>query len=450
MTFLGIQQLVNSVTTSLGNLGATLAGDGSIVIGGATNQLTGLLNQLNSMVQSDVTTPLDNLSDQVKNLSNQIYSACNRLNSILNQQQACLLLNAETVLAGIQTIVSQFKNGIPIIKKDAPRVNYFQFDGHTPALVPKSGGRVTVFGYYLWPSSSLAPSVALANEAETSLIQKDLMALKSQDNNSFAFIMNPDTLLRYAGQTLEIRVTIKKKSWIFFTKTLGTYYLPITIPSSFNTQLQVAFHVQYTCQQDATQVLDYRPFNFDNSSCQNRVNVSHTETWNIPNNGMILQVVYQNNPDTRNDYSVNVTYAGNTITAAGWIDSPTCICPLFGCKLVHSTYWHAMIAPKVTYKVANSVVVDGVSSFMDMQPTETNFLLNLNSPCPNPTSYTYWFDITKKSGTTASTIYTSQRTTNGNFSDDFKGLSITSSFNPTPVNSQSQAVIKIAQPQCGL
>lgn len=449
MTVLGIQGLVKSTLNDITNAGATLLGDGSIALGGASAQITGLMNQLNSMVQNDISTPIQNLSDQVKNLSNQLYSVCSRLNTILNQQQVCLLLNAQIVIASVQTIVSELKNGIPVISKDAPRLNYFQFAGHSPSIVPAGGGRVDIIGFKLWPSSSLPPAITIMDETEKDTI-KVVTPMRSQNDNSVAFMLDSNTLIKYAGQTLEMKVDVKDKTWLLFSKSLGTWFLPMTIPSAFATQLQVAFHVQYTCQKDTTQVLDFRAFNFDNSSCGNKANVTHTEYWNIPNNGSILQAVYQANPDTRNDYNISVNPGGNGITAAGWIDNPTCVDLFLGQKLIHSSYWHASIAPKVTYKVADSYIVDGISPFINMETQETNILLNINSACANPTTVTYWFDIIKKSGTSVKTIYSSQRTTNGNFSDDFEGLSITTSFNPTPVNGQSQAVVKITQPQCGL
>lgn len=452
MTGLGIQQLVSTTINNLTNAGTTLLGNGSIVINGASGNLSSLLNQFNTALQNNVSTPLTQLSDNVKNLGNQLFSVCTRLNTILTQQQSCLLLNAQVVIASVQTVTSELKNGIPLISKDSPRLSYFQFDGHSPTIVPQTGGRVSIIGYDLWPGS-VPPVVTIYNEARTKVLMQ-ISPDRSQNNNSFSFLFNADQVNAFAGQILQVEVEPKEKVLGLFVKSLGKLYLPIALPSTLTTELQLVAHAQFTYQKDTTAILDYREFDFDNSSCGNRMNVSHTETWVLPLGASILSVSFQRPADVRNDVSINTTPAGSSITAAGWIDAPSCFdfkIPPFGPtikKLFHSTFWHASIAPKIGYKKDVTVTSTAASAFVSMDAQTTNLLVNLAAPPATVTSVVFWFDIIQRTGNTTTTLYSSAKSS-GSLADDWKGLSINANLNTALVNGTNELQLKIAQAQCG-
>jgi len=452
MTGLGIQQLVSTTINNLTNAATTLLGNGSIVINGASGNISALLNQFNTSIKDNVSTPLAQLSDNVKNLGNQLFSVCTRLNTILTQQQSCLLLNAQVVIASVQTVTSEIKNGIPFISKDSPRLSYFQFDGHSPTIVPQTGGRVNIIGYDLWPGS-VPPVVTIYDEARSKVLMQ-ITPNRSENNNSFSFLFDAAKIDALAGQTLQVEVEPKEKVFGLFVRSLGKFYLPISLPSTLTTELKIVAHAQYTYQKDTTAILDYRDFNFDNSSCGNKANVSHTETWVLPQGASILSVSFQRPADVRNDNNINVTPVGSSITAAGWIDAPTCFdfkIPPFGPtiqRLFHSAFWHASIAPKIGFKKNVTLLTSAESAFVKMDPQTTNLFVNLSTPPAPVTSVVFWFDIIQQTGNTSTTLYSSAKSS-GSFADDWKGLSINAVLNTASVNSTNELQLKISQAQCG-
>ena len=446
LTVGGLQQLVNGTIDKLTNAGTILLGNGSIAIGGATNQITGLLNQFNSLTQNNITKPIQELSAEVKNLANQLYSVSNRLNSILNQQQSCLVLNSQIVIASIQTITSEIKNGIPLISDDAPRVSYFQFDGHTPTVVPENGGRIRVVGFNLWRKSGVPPLVTLYNDSRATVLQ-EISPERSQDNNSFSFTLDQTRIQQYAGQCLQIKVEPRKHSW-FSTKSLGVFYLPLCVPSSFNSQLKLVAHLQYPCTVNKEKTLDFRGFGFGNHSCENNINVTHTECWDILG-GSILKYVVNGNINSVNTNNVGINFAGNCITAAGSLDKATCVRTPISATFQHEATWSASIAPYITYPATEQKQVDGETSFSQMTFPSMNSCISLDKTCDGSLKNVFWFEIIKMSGTETTTIYTSKKITGTTFADDFNGLSIDASLNSTPVNGKAQICIKLTQVQCG-
>jgi len=453
MTAVGIQQLVNATINSLTNAGTTLLGNGSVAINGASSNLSALLNQFNTLVKDRLTDPIQKLSDNVRNLGNQLFSVCSRLNSILTQQQSCLLLNSQVIIASIQTITLELKNGIPIISNNSARLNYFQFDRHSPTIVPIEGGRINIVGFKLWPKN-LQPIVNILDETRKKVIMK-VIPERGKDDNTFSFILDSSEIIKFAGQSLQLQVEPFEKQLFFFSKSAGTCYLPIMIPLSFTSEVKIIAHAQYTFEKDTSSTLDYRPFYFDNSSCGNRINVNHTEAWSLPKDGVILSVTYKGPVDLNNDHNINVTQVGNTITAAGWIDAPTCFhfkIPPFGPtidKLFKNSWWHALIAPVVGFKVEKIDQYTSESSFVKMTTPTTNILLNIPCNCEKPKTIVYWFDIVQKNGNVIKTIYSSPNSTTNSLADDWNGLSITAVLSETPINKSNQIALKLTQAQCG-
>jgi len=451
LTVAGLQQLANGVIGKLTTAGTTLLGEGSTVINGASSQVSVLLTQFDRMTQNDITTPIRELSSDIKNLANQLYSISNRLNTILNQQQACLFLNSQIIIASVQSIVSEVKNGIPVISKDGPRLSYFQFDGHTPSVVPLEGGRIEIDGFNLWNNENLPPIVTIVNEGETKVILS-IVPQRASNNNNFSFFLSPSFIHQNSGKCLQIKVQPRTKKW-FQTKVLGDFYLPICIPSNYSLKVKLVAHLQYPCITTRQKTLEFKQYTFDNTNCD-RVSVAPLQMcWVMPPNAQILSYIFRpavpnqpGQPHVWNNTGIGVTYAANCITAAGWLDGATC---RFG-KRTHSTFWDAGIAPVISYPDTAISIADASSNYLNFGQSITNLCVNLPKSCPGNLGNVFWFEIVQTNGTEMKTLYTSSRATDNPLHDDYNGFTIDASLNPIPVRGQAQLCVQIKRPICGL
>ena len=449
MTLGTLEPLVNSIIQDLQNAATTIEGNGSIVIGGATSQLSGLLNQLKSMIGENFTKPINQLTREIRNTSNQLYSAVTRLDAILKNQQACLLANAQIFLAGIQTIISGAKSGLPFVKDDAPRIDYFQFEGHTPSVVPVSGGRLSIIGFDLWHDEKYPPEVTLFQEDRQHVLLT-ITPEKGQDINSFTFTLSADFIAQHPGQNLQLQIIPREQRWISFfgAKTLGSFFMPICIPTLTFSKFSIIGHLQYTADTDVVTTLDFKRFGMGNDSCEDRKNYSQTQAWPLPAGAQILSVVTKE-PDVVNQTNIQFSFAGNTITAAGWLDTATCINVLFGRKLLHDTHWFFSAAPQISYKQTTPKSADTQSDWLVMINNMVDFKLSFPKTGENAGSDIFWFDILLENGNAQKTLYSSPKINTNTFSNQVNGLFIDASYNGEIVNGQSELALKISLPNCG-
>ncbi|HTK21532.1 MAG TPA: hypothetical protein VL442_18565 [Mucilaginibacter sp.] len=446
-----LEKLVNDVIQQLQNAATTIEGNGSIVIGGATSQLSALLNQLKSMIGEDFTKPINQLSREIRNTSNQLFSAVNRINMILKNQQACLLVNVQVFLASITTVISGLKSGIPFIDNTTPRIDYFQFDGHTPSVVPKNGGRISIVGFDLWHDEKYPPEVKLFNEARNKVILDNIKPEKGQNVNSFSFILSPEFIAKNHGQNLQLQVISKEKHWLdlFGPKVLGTFFMPICIPETAFAKFKISAHLQYQTEVDVVETLDFRRFGMGNDSCEDRKNYSHTEAWQLPAGGQILSVVTKD-PDVRNQVNVQFSFAGSTITAAGWLDTATCFCPpIGGCHLFHDTHWFASAAPQISYKKTGEKIVDVTSDTIEMNNNSVDFKLNFKKDSNDNVADIFWFDVILDNGNAQKTIFSSPKINTDTFSTNINGLFLDAKYTGQVVNGNSELAVNITLPGCG-
>lgn len=446
-----LEQFVGSVIQQLQNAGTTLEGNGSIVIGSATTQISALMNQLKAMIGENFTKPISQLTQEIKNIASQIYSSVSRLDALLKNQQACLLVNSQIFLAGVSTIISSIKSGIPVISDDAPRIDYFQFVGHTPGVVPKEGGQVVINGFDLWEDNQYPPDVRIFGEDRTTLI-KSIVPQKGPNIHTFLFQLDADFIRTHQGKILQLQVIPKEARWLdwFGPKILGTFFMPIVIPAIQFSKFQVIAHLQYETEVDTIEVLDYRRFGMGNDSCEDRKNYAHTEAWQLPTGAQILGVETKDY-DIRNQTNVQFSFAGSTITASGWLDTATCICPpLVGCHLLHDTHWWASAAPKISYKKSGEQLVDGSSAFREMQNNKVTSLVKLPKQNDADAADTFWFEVAIDNGETKKIIFTSPKITVDNFSTDAQGLLIDARYNSTIVEGNAELSVTISLPHCGL
>ena len=450
LTLVGLERIVSGVIEDLKNAGTTLEGNGSIVIGGAAAQISSLLNQLKSMVGANFTKPINELTREVKNTANQLYLAVGRLDAILKNQQICMLANAQVFLAGVQTITSGLKSGIPFVADDAPRVDYFQFENHTPGIIPKEGGRVAIRGFDLWEDDQYPPEVVLFDEDRKTKILT-IQPEKGNDQNSFTFVLKPDFIRQHQGKNLQLQVIPKEAKWIdwFGPKVLGTYYMVMCIPKIVFSKFKVVAHLQYETDTQVEEIREFKRFGMGNDSCTDRKNYSETKTWDLPAGAVITEVVIRDR-DTRNDYNVQFSASNASITASGWLDEATCT-ELFGIKkLHHDTHWYASAAPRIVYTKKGTVNADMESDFVEMQDNRVDIKIKFpKADNDAETADLFWFEILLDNGNLQKTIYTSPRVDSNKHGDDFGGLQIKADYNPVISAGTSELAVVITLPQCG-
>ena len=448
MTGAALQQFVNTTISKIQDAGTMLMGNGAVVMGDASTQISALLSQFNSIAQNNINKPIAELSSAVRNLAGQLYSVTSRINAILNQQQSCLVLNTQIVIAGVQGITSGIKNGVPLIKKDEPRLYFFQFENHTANIVPQTGGRIKVVGYDMWEKANLPPFVSVMNE-----VSKAVLIVKPQrstDDNSFSFLLSPAFIRQFAGKCLQIKVQPRTTTWYWTTKIMGDYYLPLCIPETYSQEVQLIAHLQYPCIEKKEMVMsEYKNFYFDNTSYDG-VTVTHSECWTLPQDAQIIGYAFApNSPGKRNSSNISVNFAANCLTAAGSLDGASSVKIGFVTKFLHSAFWQGDIAPKISYPVTATNSASAMTAFSPMNNTVTNLCADIDKRCDGNSDNVFWFEIVQKTGVQTKTIYKSPKTTGNLMTDNYQGLQIDAALNSTPVNGKAQICVKITRPQCG-
>jgi hypothetical protein len=451
-----------SVITELKNIGATWGGDFSIATGGTASQLGALLTQFQSMVNNNINVPLNSLGLDVQNLGRRIQAATDQLNQILTHQRNCGFANAEALISGIRNVGLNVTKNVPFVSAGNARVDYIQFAGHDPEVVPREGGRATVFGYQLYPGTS--PTVTLWDEAGHSLAA--LRPERATSDDSFAVNVAGQILATHAGQTLLLDIhTHKKKYFLGFIPSgedSTELKLPLSVPQAYDLKYRVVAKGVYSCTQTVSGTLPPIGFGFENSSCEDRKNVSDVRTPALPSgagisNPQITGWHYSAGPNIRNQSNVGVSYTPTTVTAAGWLDTATCIqvgWPVHIAKLDHPTNWGAGVAPEVRYSQALEHDENGGPVLVDASLPTTTATMQLNSSCfeAGPKSFSY--KITPiLNGKDQKDLYDSPIQTGSehgvNDAVNLGSLSISGAWNPQPVQGSSQVVVTISAPQCG-
>ncbi len=450
MTVLALQEFVNKTINNLKNAGTTILGNGQITMLSASNDLSVLLSQVNSLAQTNFTKPINEMSFEIRNLSSQLYSAANRMNIIVDQQQACLVLNASIVIAGVQNVTSELKSGVPFVGDDSPRINYFQFEGKTPSIVPEAGGRVNVLGFRLWKDKKAPPIVELYDN-ERKLKIKDIQPERASNDNAFSLIMTKETITANAGKCLQLKVIVRQRSFWGKISNVGEYWTPFCIPNSYGKEIFVKAYLDYQCTNNKTETTpDSKDFNFDNHSCTDRANIDNTQCWSLPANAQILRLLYS--PESRNDNNVSVNFIGNCVKVTGWIDEASCFEGPFGIKKkLHHAYWRTSVKAEYTYPKTETLN-SGIVSSDKVLPNSSDVILFVNLPksCENKLNSLFWFEVYQVNGNENTLIYKSANTSDLSVSDSKGGMLIDAKLNPIPTNGNAQLSVKLTFPKCGL
>jgi hypothetical protein len=449
MTVFGVQQLVNGTIDKLKTAGTTLLGNGQITMLSASNDLSVLMSQLNNMAQNNINKPIQELSFEIKNLAAKVYSATTRINLMVEQQQACLILNASVIIAGVQNVTSELKSGVPLVSSDAPRLNFYQFDGTTPSIVPEQGGRINIIGFRLWEKEKTPPIVSIFDQPRNSKMA-NITPQRGQNNNSFSFTFTKDFVTKYAGQCLQLKVISRTKNFWGSVKELGEYWLPICISENFGKQIFVKAFVQFPCSVTKTEITtESRDFNFDNHSCTERKNLDETKCWTLPANAQILKLIH--NPEARNDNNVAVNFIGNCVKVTGWIDEATCTEVGFVKKKHHHAYWRTSVKAEYSYpttETQNSGII--TSSKLKLSSSDITILTDLPKTCDSKTENLYWFEVYQFNGKEEKLLYKSPNVSTLSSLDNKGGLIIESNYNPSVSNGKAQLSVKLTFPKCGL
>ena len=446
LTVAGLTNFINTTIDNLTNAGTILEANGSTVVSGALSQVNSMLIQFNAQTKDNITTPINKLSSNIQSLADQLFSMTSRINTILTQQQNCLVVNSQVVLAGIQSVVSGISLlGIPITKQLA-KINYFQFEGHSPSLVPNNGGRIDIVGIKLW-DSSIPPNVEILSENRNNILA-NIKPQRGQDVNSFSFVLSQDFINKHSGECLQLQVEPKHKDFLFWSKSYGIYYLPICIPSSFQTSFKLIAHIQYPCDSQYTEILNFVHIHYGNHVCERNLLVDQTINWDIKG-GIILNPVIKN-VNSVNNNNININAVGSGIHVSGYIDEASCVKTFFSATVQHDATYDADIAPQIQYTTSIPKTSDGSSSFIPINPQTTNLTVDLNKTCDGILNNIFWFEIVKTDGNQSSTIYTSKKISDNQFHDDYNGLSIDALYTGTPVNGKAEVFVKITQAQCGI
>ncbi len=449
----------DSVIGQLNTLGANLGGDFSIATGGTVGQLSALLTQFKNLVGDKITTPLNSLGLDAQNLARQIHAGVGQLNQILSHQRNCGVANAESLISGLRNVAQGTLANIPLVKAGSPRVDYVQFAGHDPAVIPQSGGRATVFGYMLY--SGKAPTVALwSDDGQTIDV---LSADRAASDDEFAVNISSANLSKYAGRTLLLDIhTHKPKYFLGLIPTgedTSELKLPIAVPQAYKTKYKVTAKTSYACHTNPTINLPGIPIHFENRACESGQNVTDTRTPPLPSGPGIADAVivgfhFAGGPSAQNVTHIGVTYTATTITAAGSLDTATCVNTFISHTFIHDTHWDAVLVPEVRYTQAVEHDETGGPSLVDASLPTTSVNLTIPSACFEPGPKTFSYVVTPVvNGVEERPLYVSPNQTGSEHGvtdqGNLGGITITGQWNPNPVAGISQVAVAVSAPACG-
>ena len=448
-----------SIIGQLNSLGANLGGDFSIATGGTASQLSALLSQFKAIVGDKITVPLNSLGLDAQNLGRQIHAGVGQINQILSHQRNCGVANAEGLISGLRNVAQGTLANVPLVQAGSPRVDYIQFAGHDPEVVPQAGGRATLYGYLLY--SGKAPTVALLDDGGHTVAT--LTADRAASDDEFAVNISGSNLSNYAGRTLILDIhTHKPKSILGFIpngEVTSELKLAMVVPQAYKTKYKFTAKTSYLCHTNPTINLPAITLHFDNRACESAQNVTDTRTPALPTGAGITEPAivgfhFAGGPSAVNVTHIGVTYTGTTITAAGSLDTATCVNTPFSHSLVHDTHWDATVVPEVRYEQAVEHDETGGPVLVDVSLPTTSVNVPIPSVCFEPGAKTFSYMVMPViNGVEQIALYTSPNQTGSEHgvSDqaNLGGLTINGQWNPNPVAGVSQVALTVSAPACG-
>jgi hypothetical protein len=452
----------DALETKLQNLSAGLSGDVMTATNNAGTQVSVATDHLKEVLNTQVNVPITQLNDNVRDQALLLNSMVTQMSLLVDRQRSCLFAQADVFVAGINTAVATLKKGVPLVSAGGPTVTSFQFDGHlTPNTVPRDGGGLVVKGFKLWPDD-IAPLVTITDSA-AKVLEKPVPA-RATDDNSYRFALASPFIASNAGACLYINSVPRQRKRILGVPVPGDYIslqevtLPICIPQETTTKVRLTAQITYDTASNDQHPLDYQNFRFDNSDCGHTHAVSMTKGWSLPADYTILSVDSRQSDLRNNNNTIAFSFNGNSITAAGTQDSPTCVsvhipfAPSID-KLQHSAIWSYDARPIVSGTAYTATNATGNSDLLDTVIPATQLcasVAKLANIAGRHTSVSY--TITPVVNGTPSTPYSSPVFTTSDASDSFTipptaafngEFTISGVYSPTPVNGKCQVCVTL-------
>jgi len=448
-----------TVLDKLNNILVGLTGDASIAVGGATQQFSDLINQTQGIAKDDFATPINNLSSNIRVAINRLQEVTASFDALASKQRECIFERLDLFVAGVQTVASGIKVlGLPIVST-APRLISFTFDGQiTPDVVPKAGGEALVAGVSVWTVPSLAPAVQIKSSDNTVVGQP--APQPGSSINDFRVPVAASLFAARGGQCLYFDVTSYKKKtflWIFHYGKMktGEATLPMCVPQEFDRSVSLLANVAYSVTTQAPErALSAKRFGFNNTSCEDRKNVSQGQAWDaeIPAGWRIVRV-QQSAPDIVNQSNIGVSFTDKSVTAAGWLDTASCIKTPFSATLLHDTHWNMTLTPVIDGPNTSNPTSSGSTQPVAMNyPTTSNICASVPKDAGASGASSFWITLTPylRGEQQSAPLYVGPRQTDPTMdtftysdTDTTGAYQINVSYNPTVVSGNCQVCASI-------
>ena len=446
------------ILDGLGNIGAQLGGNFSISANQTASQISALLAQFSAAVGTNITAPLNSFGMDVQALGRKLIFITTQLDSVLTHQRNCGVTNGEMLISALQNVSLHLGNSIPFGDSGTPSLYSFQFTGHDPEVVPPQGGAIVFKGYKLWTDHG-APDIQLADDFGN---KSALPASRGGSDDEFSSNIEPSGIIKNAGKTLQFVVTThaRKHFWFIpYGDDPHTLQLGFAIPQAFQLKYKIEGHVAYYCSANKSAELAEQDFNLVNNSCEHDANVSDMKTWALPSGSHIRNAAfsgfrYASSIDKRNNLNINVSYTSNTVTAAGWLDTASCVCaPFVGCHLDHNTHWIVGVVPTVSY--TEDVEHDGQLQSLEVAAqlpiTTANF--QIPTACNEQGVHTLAYTVSPViNGEVRPALESAVVSGNEKAVDDQKihgPLTVEASWNPNTISGFSNLGVRVTQNTCG-
>jgi hypothetical protein len=441
----GAEQLLQK----LENVAATVSGDAQIAINASIAQLSGLISQIREVAKDSINTPVDKLTAKAQDLARALQIAVGSIDELLTRQQTCFFQNLQQFTAALQTAASDSISAIPLAGSPSPRLYSVKFDGHAGGVIPASGGNATVTGYKVWLDQP--PIVRLYQPDKTTPLAT-LTPSRAADDNSLSVVIEGKQIGAHAGQCLYLGVKVQAKKAVGPIKwgsgTVADLYLPLCIPDiEKEMTLEADASISYDCTSIQQSTLGAQVFRFDNSSCERPHNVSQTKGWPMPSGCHIIGL-NDHRDEERNQSSIGLSYSNDSVTAAGSIDTASC---LLG-KLLHTSIWQHSVSPTISCTITKSET-GSAHKQAQLRNGRAQICMDIPKSC-NQTSALCSYTAKVTADKTPIASHESGRVSvseNGAAIDSAteQGLTISGQCTPHTVGSSAQVCVSVTSGSCG-
>lgn len=447
---LAVDQLKSAINDAIGSAGA----QGRSVVLEATSALDGAMQQLRQLVNNDLSRQISNLTGAAQLLAERIKNTTRELDDLVRIRMACGVQGVEYLLAAVKTIVGGLQNAIPLIKHQSPFLYGFQFDGHSPGVIPREGGRATIKGFGLW-NQGLTPTVRLVDNNRAVLHQ--MAAQRGADDNVVSTLFWENLMHSEIGKCDAIEVTVYKKQGILRRIVpKATMYLPICFPQTLAASFKVTAHTKFECRNNGPETkLQEDVWDCKNTSCEQQTQCHIERTWPVGDGCEVLRIDQHPGGLNRGSTSVAISHQGAKVIANGTIDTADCVNAGFVHHLDHPTEWQMVVAPVI--RCVQNKWTDFLIATSNPLPVTSDTLpacVEVPRPC-DPLQSTAALEISVSYGGSPfmSLMTTPFVTVQGHTQHEtpnitYQGMMLEGTFNPF-AGDRAQACATLHVPSCG-